>query len=197
MQTRPSSPTGRPVPRRRAVATSLALAAVLGAGTVACGGGEDTADDAADEIAEQLAESGSGVDDVEIDSDTGEVQVETEDGSFSTGSELPDDFPEDVPLPEGAEITGAFSSDSGGDQGWNVSGTLPGADEGTFDEIVSMFRDDGWDVTNEVTSESDAGTSSSAIVDNGTWNVTLSVQVDVPESDDAFNYFVVGSTGAG
>lgn len=195
MPTRPSSPTGRPAPRRRAVATSLALAAVLGAGTVACGGGDDTADDAADEIAEQLAESGSGVDDVEIDSDTGEVQIETEDGSISTGSELPDDFPEDVPLPEGAEITSSVSSSSadGGD-GWNVTGTLSDADDSTFDDIVSMFRDDGWDVTNEVTGESGSGQSSSAILENGTWSVSVSVQIGVPELDDSFSYFVTPST---
>ena len=61
------------------------------------------AEQAAEEAAEQAIEAQGGGD-VEIDAEGGEFSVEGEDGSeFSVGSdELPDDFPADVPIPEGA-----------------------------------------------------------------------------------------------
>ena len=120
--------------RRRHTMTAVALVALLGAGTVACGG-DDSANEAGDELAEQLAEAGAGVDDVEIDSESGEVDIETEDGSVSIGSDLPDDFPEDIPLPEDYELISSMGGSSDGEQGWTISGTLPDADEDTFDGL--------------------------------------------------------------
>lgn len=181
--------------RRRHTMTAVALVALLGAGTVACGG-DDSANEAGDELAEQLAEAGAGVDDVEIDSESGEVDIETEDGSVSIGSDLPDDFPEDIPLPEDYELISSMGGSSDGEQGWTISGTLPDADEDTFDGLLAAFTDAGFEVTNEMTGESSNGQSSTATLDDGTWSVLLSVQVGVDGADDSFNYIVGTSTGS-
>jgi len=56
-----------------------------------------------EELAEQIAESQEGVDDVEIDEDSGEFSVESEEGSATFGGgELPDDFP--VDMPDGGDV---------------------------------------------------------------------------------------------
>ncbi len=47
----------------------------------------------------------------DVDSESGEFNVETEDGNFSSGatSELPDNWPGDVPRPDGLDIINATS----------------------------------------------------------------------------------------
>lgn len=175
----------------RAVAP-IALCAVLGAGAVACGGGDST-DDAADELAEQIAEaSGDGNADVEIDSDSGQVDVETSDGQFSVGesTELPEDFPSDIPLPADYELTSAITSTTEGSEGWTLSGTLPDATEDTFDDLVAQFTDDGWTNQSDASGMTGGGTASTAMLDNGTWSVIVSVQVGVDDMPDSFSYVV-------
>lgn len=99
-----------------------ALAFSLGA--TACGGGEGLTE----ALIEQQLES-EGVEGVDVDLDSGEFRVETEDGTFEldadgeggftletedgtfvqgADAELPDDFPDEVLLPDG-EIVGSFS----------------------------------------------------------------------------------------
>ena len=112
------------------------------------------ANEAADQLAEQIAESGAGDDaDVDIDSETGQVDVSTEDGdmSFGEGTELPEDFPADIPLPQDYELTSAMSTDTGDATGWTISGELPDADDSTFDDLVAEFTSAGWTKTSDAT----------------------------------------------
>jgi hypothetical protein len=105
----------------------LLLAATMVLGLVACSPG--------DELAEQIAESQEGVGDVEIDTDTGEVSVETEDGSFTIGGgEIPADWPVDVP--SGGAVVASGEDDTGGG---TLSMEFQGAD---YDDIVSFY--DNW-----------------------------------------------------
>ncbi|MGB0112273.1 MAG: hypothetical protein WBP59_03550 [Ilumatobacteraceae bacterium] len=65
-----------------------------------------------EEAAERLVEqqlAAEGIEDVEIDLDTGDVRIETEDGVFSTGSsaDLPDDWPAGLPTPPGTLVNAA------------------------------------------------------------------------------------------
>ena len=88
---------------------------------------------ASETIAEQLAEQVEGVDNVEIDTDTGQVKIETDEGSVTIGGgELPDDFP--VPLPDGYQVASVFTADG-------TSAVSLAYPEGDFDEIVAFFDD--------------------------------------------------------
>lgn len=89
----------------------------------ACSGGD---------IAEQIIEQQEGVGDVEIDEDTGEVSIETEDGSAVIGGgEIPADLP--VPVPDGGTVQAVFQQDAG----YSVSVQYSGG----FDDIVDFYAD--------------------------------------------------------
>ncbi len=184
--------------RWRRIAAPAAVGMALVVGTAACGGSsdEDAADQAADELAEQLAEAGSGGEaDVDIDSESGQVDVQTEDGdmSFGEGTELPEDFPSDIPLPADYELTSAMSTSSSGSEGWTIGGNLPGADDATFEDLVGEFTSAGWTETSKTTSESEGGTASTAMFDNGTWQVLFSTQIGIEGLPDSFSYVVTAA----
>jgi hypothetical protein len=71
---------------------------------------------AAEQIAEDAAEAAGG--DVEIDVDEGTVTFEDENGSgsFSSGTELPDSWPDDVPLPADHTVVSATEFSAEGEQ---------------------------------------------------------------------------------
>ncbi|MGI9586398.1 MAG: hypothetical protein ACR2N7_12490 [Acidimicrobiia bacterium] len=86
-----------------------------------------------EQLSEQLAEQLDGVDDVDINTDTGEVSIETDDGSISIGGgEIPAGFP--IPAPDGYEVQAVFTSDTEG----SVSLTYP---QDRFDELVTFYGD--------------------------------------------------------
>jgi hypothetical protein len=96
---------------RRSTRTLLGLAA---AGTLLLASGCG-AEDVADRVAEKAIENAGGGDaDVDFDVDSGELKVETDEGSFSSGGSLPDDFPSDqIPLVDGDVIQAASSQQTG------------------------------------------------------------------------------------
>jgi hypothetical protein len=192
-----TSPTLHTARRWRRLVGTAAVGMALVAGAAACGGSDqDAADQAADELAEQLAESGSGGEaDVDIDSESGQVDVQTEDGdmSFGEGTELPDDFPSDIPLPADYELTSAMSTSTSGSEGWTIGGNLPNADGATFDDLVAEFTDAGWTETSKTTSETEGGTASTAMFDNGTWQVLFSTQIGIEGLPDSFSYVVTAA----
>ncbi len=90
----------------------IIIAAVLGGTLVGCSG-----EDVTEAVLENRIEAAAGG---EVDLDVSEdgIAIETEDGSFTatSGAELPDDFPDELPTPEGAlvnvgrvEVDGAVS----------------------------------------------------------------------------------------
>jgi len=100
----------------------VALALVL----TACGS-------AAEVLTEQVAEQAIGGGDVKIDTDSGEVSVETEDGSIVIGGgELPDGF--DVPLPDGYRVTSVITTDE-------VSAVSLAYPDGDWAAIEAFFDD--------------------------------------------------------
>ncbi len=89
---------------------------------------------AAENLTEKIVEQSAGVDNVDINTDTGELSIETDEGSFKIGgTEIPDGFP--VPLPDGGQVESVF------DSGENklVSLTYPAEQ---YDELVAFF--DEW-----------------------------------------------------
>ncbi|MEI2698463.1 MAG: hypothetical protein V9E94_08965 [Microthrixaceae bacterium] len=188
-------PRNRPATRSRQRTRTLAgvaVAGVIALGLGACGGGSDDSSDAADELAEKLAEAGSGDADVDIDSETGQVDVSTPDGdmSFGSGAELPDDFPDGIPFPEGSEITSTLNSTDGGVKTWSAMGTLADADDSTFDEVVALFTDDGWTSTMNSSGSTGGGAGSTAILTKGDLQVLVSTQIGIEGLDDSFSYVV-------
>ena len=89
---------------------------------------------ASEVLTEQILEQVDGVDNVEIDTDTGEVRIETDEGSVSIGGgELPDGFP--VPVPDGGEVMSVFSSSQ---EEASVSLSYP---IDRYDELVAFYSD--------------------------------------------------------
>ncbi len=88
---------------------------------------------AGEQLSEQLVEQIDGVDDVDINTDTGEVSIETDEGSISIGGgEIPDGFP--IPAPDGYEVSAVFTADSEG----SVSLTYP---QDQYDGLVDYYTD--------------------------------------------------------
>lgn len=102
------------------------LIAVIALVAAACGS-------ATEQLTEQIIEqSGGGDADVDLDLESGEVSVETEDGSFTVGGgEIPDGFP--VPFPDGGDVQSTFTSN--GDA--SVSLAYP---QDRFDELVGYYE---------------------------------------------------------
>jgi hypothetical protein len=138
---------------------ALGVALVLGTG---CGA---AADKAAERATEEAIEEAAGGGQVDIDDD-GNVQVETEDGSFAANDgELPDDWPEDIPVIDGATVDSSFSTSSGGDTVTTAAMTT----DKSVEEVLAFYKEElsGWTVDNESTSEFNGVPSGSLIASDG------------------------------
>jgi hypothetical protein len=94
---------------------------------------QSAAENLAENLTEQIVEQADGVGDVDIDLDSGEINVETDDGAITIGGgEVPDGFA--IPFPEGYQVTSVFTND----ESQAVSLAYPG---GNYDEIVSFYDD--------------------------------------------------------
>ncbi len=124
---------------RRIAALGL-LVPILGLGSTACGGDQETIE----------TETG----DVSVSRDGEDVHVSARDGQiegrFGKNAELPEGFPDDVPIPEGATIVGAMTSKEPGAEGTMVSIQS----DGSTDALLKAFRTDmdanGWSVDQEM-----------------------------------------------
>jgi hypothetical protein len=81
-----------------------AVLVVIAVATAAC-------QTASEQLTEQMIEQQEGVENVDIDADTGQVSIETEDGSLTVGGgEIPAGFP--IATPSGGTVQSTISSDS-------------------------------------------------------------------------------------
>jgi hypothetical protein len=105
-----------------------------------------------------------------VDVDGDGVTVESEDGSFSSGSgsELPDTWPEAVPEPDGMEILSSSAMSDGDRDGFVVIGGV-GAD--FLDEYTAALEAAGFDLESEFDAEAVAERSYT----DGSWNVGVAV----------------------
>lgn len=108
------------------------------------------------------------------DSDDGSMTVEGEDGSFSGGAttELPDEWPSDVPAPDGLTIASAFVVSDTGSDAITVSGTVDG--EEFLDDYGSQLEDAGFDSTSEFKSDGTAN----RVYSNDAWTVGINYVED-------------------
>ena len=127
----------------RTVGTLVATAVLALGGLTACSG-----DSVSERLTEKAIENagGEGVD-VDVDSDTGEVRIDTEDGSFSAGNKLPDGFPDDIPLLEDGEIISAIAADDqggSGEMGYVVAMTTDLSDTDALAQATSLLEGAGF-----------------------------------------------------
>lgn len=183
--------------RTRLIAAALAvpLVAVTGCGT------DKLADKASEKAAEKILESAGGEDvDIDIDQDSGKATFRDADGStFSIGGgDLPEDWPEEVPLPDGFTLEGSFSGVDDGQANFTVSGTLSGDPTEHFGALVDAFENDGWTEQHRSTTDASGSSMSSATYVNDTWTVTVLLTADDGDGDESIGVvYTVMPTDAG
>lgn len=112
---------------------------------------------------------------VKVDKDGDSYKVETEDGSFAAGTELPDGFPEDVPLIEGRVLSGsALDSEEG--KGFTVALEAAGEVADVADKVKSAFTQAGY----KTVSDSSAGGSAILGFESAAWTVVVGVNLGDP-----------------
>lgn len=107
--------------------------------------------------------------------DSGNVEVLTSDGSQvlsgGSGSELPDDFPGDVPLPDAA-IVSSLASDSNGTRSWVINFETDDP-KGTYESYVEALKAAGFTVEDIVTSNAGGAFSALTSASNGSWEISV------------------------
>jgi hypothetical protein len=116
--------------------------------------------------------------DIRIDRDGGGFSVEGEDGSFQVGTcdRLPDDFPSDVPLPDGNPIS-CSRFGSNGEVAWTVA-----YDTGDADTTASMkdaLDDAGFEIIDEYSVDSSDGAFETFTATRGDLTVYVTVGADI------------------
>jgi hypothetical protein len=140
---------------------SLLLLLLAATGLVAAGCGSD------DKAAKKATGS-----DVDIDSHKGKVSVTDEKGNKQTmtsGEELPDGFPDEIPLPEDAKVTNGTKVSSGDGDTFVVTATV----KQSFDDVMKFYKDELDGYKQELDISTDDG--ASAQYTNDDWNVLLGV----------------------
>ena len=101
------------------------------------------------------------------DSDTGEFVVESDDGSFSSGSttELPEEWPSEIPEPDALAIVSASVISSDTEQAITVTGTAD--DEGFVEDYGGVLESAGFDEQSTFTS----GDTINNVYSNDQWTI--------------------------
>ena len=119
------------------------------------------------------------------DAETGEFNVESEDGSFSAGAttELPEEWPGEVPEPSGLAITSATVIGSDTEQAITVAGTVDG--EGFVESYAGALESAGFDED----STFESGGTINNVYSNGTWTVGVVYFGDQSENQVTVSLF--------
>lgn len=147
---------------------SFAVAAALVA-TAGCGkAAEKVAEKATEEAIENQVGGNADVDlnadgGVRIETEEGtysadgegNVNIETDEGSISSSAEVPDGWPEDVPLPDDLEIIMGSTQDMPDGLMTSVQGATSVAPKDLLDEMKAALSD--WEISGESTMEADSG----------------------------------------
>lgn len=137
--------SSRTIPFTVAVVASLALAS--------CGA---AAEKASEKATEQMIESQTGGDvDVNTDGD-GKVEIDTDQGSMSFGTgDLPEDWPEDLEVPEGIEILSGTSMDAADGRLTSITATADRPPVEILEELKEQLAD--WTISGETTTTATEG----------------------------------------
>lgn len=138
--------------------------------------------------------SGSGDDgDFTMESEDGRTVIQSEDGSTmiaGEGTELPDDFPDDVPLPNGLEVQYSQSMSTADELGFLVGGHVDGSPGDVLTAYAAALEAAGYAQV-QLTSTPDGGFFA---YDDGAWTVSGGVGDD-PVGGTQFTITVATSSG--
>jgi hypothetical protein len=139
---------------------SLAMGALGGLAACSSKSNSDKANDAVDQA---LRDNG-----VSVNTDNG-------DASIGSSSKVPDDFPDDVPLPEDGDLTSSFSTDTGDAKSFSLAYSFGNAGDVTdaADSYKSQLKDDSFDISSEFSSSSGGSTGTSFTASNDKYSVTV------------------------
>lgn len=124
-------------PAARVVVFGVAISCSV----LSCGGADQAqapeAESAVDEVVENAIEPLVGR--------RGDAAPPTQDDyavQFEEGAPIPPDFPKDLPLPEGAELVGAYDSSASE----AIALSVPGKPKELVDKLESRYADKGWTI---------------------------------------------------
>jgi flagellar basal body rod protein FlgG len=122
------------------------------------------------------------------DSESGDFTAETEDGSFriDASGEIPEEWPSDVPSPEGIDGASSTVSQSATELAITVTGQ---ADETFVEDYGSTLEANGFERTSNFESEANI----TRVYENGTWTVSVNSFPDGDTSQIAISLFPVSS----
>lgn len=108
--------------------------------------------DNAEKITESVIENATGAD-VDIDKDGSSVNIKTEDGSVSYGTEqkLPDDLPDSVVMYDNQTVVGVLTSNQDGTGNWNISAETDDEVSKVTEFIESKYVEKGWTESSSAT----------------------------------------------
>ncbi|HEY4662983.1 MAG TPA: hypothetical protein VIH07_04825 [Candidatus Humimicrobiaceae bacterium] len=122
---------------------------------------------------EEAIESEGG--DAEVDISEGETTITTDEGEMTIGqgSDLPDGFPDVIPVYANMVITTSWTTTENGLDAFSVAASSNDPGSTIFDWYISQLG--GWQNVSEFTSESEGQTLSSISADNGTYNLIVTI----------------------
>jgi hypothetical protein len=108
---------------------------------------------------------------IDIDADGGDLSIDGQDAGveFSTGSELPEGWPTDVPVPDDIDITSSTSLDEDGAASIILTGTSPGDPVGWANAYGEQLQDAGFSEESRFEADDDV----TAFYLDDTWNVAV------------------------
>ncbi|MDN5746437.1 MAG: hypothetical protein L0H31_15150 [Nocardioidaceae bacterium] len=164
---------------------SIVLAATLVTGCSAI------ADKAGEKAVEKGMEAAGGGD-VDIDSDgDGKVTIESDEGSMEFGgSELPEGFPDEVPLPDDFTLDSSMSMGTDEDQSFTLLFSSPEADvKQTYDDLKSRAEGAGFEIVSTNSMSGDDIDMRTLTMSSDEWNAIVAVSADSDAA--AVNYTVM------
>lgn len=122
------------------------------------------------------------------DAETGEFTIESEDGSFSGGAttELPEEWPADIPEPDGLAITSATVIGSDTEQAINIAGTVDG--DGFVESYASALESAGFNEDSTFASDDMINN----VYSNDKWTVGVTYLGD--QSENQVNVSIYGKS---
>ena len=139
--------TSRPARTLASVSIAVSLLAAAGCGKAA----EKVAEKATEEAIEN--QTGGQVD-LDVDGEGG-VSIATEDGSISSAAQVPEGWPDDVPVPDDLQIMMGGSQDTPQGLVLTVSGLSSTEPKALLEEFKAALAD--WEISGESSLEADSG----------------------------------------
>jgi hypothetical protein len=163
---------------------ALVGAALLCLTLASCG---DSDEEAAENLAEQLTD-----DKVSVDGDNVTIEGEDGDTSYSSGTELPDDFPDSIDLADGDLMT-ATRVLSEGITNWTLIIGSDGDSATSGAEAIAALSDAGFTEVNNSTFSDDNGTIVSATYEDPTYTVMIGAVEDTSGEYSSLVTYVVST----